>query len=155
MNWLIVIVQWLHVLLAIVWFGYAIAMFLFIKPVVDKLPEESQRDLNFRFGERTARAMPFIALGVLILGIVRGTVFGQVNSFNALTTAYGITFLVALLGTLALIFNGARNMGPAFSALRTTPDFAGTAVRLQRYAQFDLVLFTVVFSCMILMRFGL
>ncbi len=93
---------------------------------------------------------------VLLLGIVRGTVFGPINSLDMLFgTAYGITWLVALLTTLALIYNGARHLGPSYVGLKDAPDFPAAVARLQRLARIDVGLFLVVFTCMILMRFGL
>jgi two-component system, cell cycle response regulator len=63
--------------------------------------------------------------------------------------------LVALVATVALVVNGARNIGPGFEALRDTPDFPAAAASLRRYSTIDLGLFLIVFTCMILMRFGL
>lgn len=92
---------------------------------------------------------------VILLGIVRGTVFGPIDSIDALFgTAYGITWLVALVVSIGLVVNGARNIGPATTALKDAPDFAAAGARLQRFAQIDLVGFLIVFTCMILMRFG-
>ncbi len=84
-----------------------------------------------------------------------GTVFGPIDSIDALFgTGYGITWLVALLVSIALVVNGARNIGPASVAMKDAPDFAAAGARLQRFAQIDLVGFAIVFTCMILMRFG-
>ena len=154
MNWVQFVVQWLHVLLAITWFGYTIAMYFLVIPPLATLPEGQQRDINVRLGERSGRVMPFIALGVLLLGIIRGTFLGQVQSFDALTSAYGITWLVALVVTIAITVNGARNLGPGFLALKDAPDFAAAAMKVRGFARIDLVLFAIAFSCMILMRFG-
>ena len=66
-----------------------------------------------------------------------------------------MTWLVALVVSIALIVNGARNIGAATVALKDAPDFAAGGARLQRFAQYDLVGFAIVFTCMILMRFGL
>jgi putative copper export protein len=155
-NWLQFGVQWLHVLLGILWFGYALSMHFLISPPLMKLPEAQQRDAFFRLGEIGPRVFPIVAGLVILLGIVRGTVFGPIQSLDALFgTAYGWTWLVALITTVALVVNGARNVGPTTVALKDTPDFAGTVARLQRYSTIDIGLFLVVFSCMILMRFGL
>jgi putative copper export protein len=106
-------------------------------------------------GELAARAMPGVSVLVLVLGILRGTVLGPINSFEDLGTAYGITFLVALIVTLGLFYTGIRYVGPAYKALADEPDFEAAGARLRRFAQFDLVLFFIIFTCMILMRFGL
>jgi uncharacterized membrane protein len=152
-NWLQFAVQWLHVLLAITWFGYAISMHFFVAPALRALPEAEARATNWRLGEIGLRAFPIISALVLILGVLRGTVFGRIQSFEALTTTYGILFLIALLGTLGLIFTGARFIGPIMSGLRDAPDFGASMARLERISRIDLGLFAIVFTCMILMRF--
>ena len=92
---------------------------------------------------------------VVLLGIIRGTALGPIDSVQAaVTTTYGITWLVALAGTLALFFNGARYVGPGFAALADAPDFRAAGARLQVFTRIDLALFFVIFTCMILMRFG-
>ena len=155
MNWLQFAVQWLHVLLAIVWFGYSLSMSFLIAPALAKLPEGAQRDANFHLGQLGQRVFPIVAPLVILLGIARGTVFGPIDSIDALFgTAYGITFLVALVVSIALAVNGARNIGRATVALKDAPDFAAAGARLQRFAQIDLGGFAIVFTCMILMRFG-
>lgn len=155
MDWVQFIVQWLHVLLGITWFGYAIAMYFLVGPALAEMPEQQQRITNGRLGAIGARVFPMVGGLVLLLGILRGTVFGPIDSTDAvLGTSYGITWLVALAATLALFYTGARHIGPGFEGLRDAPDFPAAAARLRRIATFDLGLFAVIFTCMILMRFG-
>ena len=155
MNWLQFAVQWLHVLLGIVWFGYSLSMSFLVAPALARLPEGSQRDANFHLGQLAQRVFPIVAPLVILLGIIRGTVFGPIDSIDALvSTGYGITWLVALVVAIGLVVNGARNIGPATVALKDAPDFAAAGARLQRLARLDLVGFAIVFTCMILMRFG-
>ena len=156
MNWLQFAVQWLHVLLAILWFGYGLSMYFLIAPALRRLPEGAQREAGIHIAAIGQRVFPIVAPLVILFGIIRGTIFGPIDTLDALFgTAYGITFLVALLVSIGLIINGARNISPALSELKDTPDFAAIGARLQRYSQFDLVGFTIVFTTMVLMRFGL
>ncbi len=129
MNWLTFAVQWLHVLLGITWFGYAIAMYFLVSPALAELPEEQRRITNSRLGEIGKRVFPIVSVLVILLGILRGTVFGRIQSWEALTTTYGLIFVVALLGTLALIANGARNIGPQFEGLKDAPDYPAAVQR--------------------------
>ena len=155
MNWLQFAVQWLHVLLGILWFGYALSMYFLVAPALMELPESQGRITNARLGAIGARVFPFVAVLVVLLGIIRGTVFGPINSLEDLFgTAYGWTWLVALVATLGLLYTGARYIGPIFEGLKDTKDYAADAVRLRRVSQIDLGIFFVVFTCMILMRFG-
>jgi uncharacterized membrane protein len=153
--WLQFIVQWLHVLLGILWFGYALSMYFLIAPALMELPEEQGRLTNNRLGEIGARVFPIVGISVLVLGILRGTVFGPIDSFDVLFgTAYGWTWIVALLGTIAIFVTGATRVGPAFAGLKDAPDYPAAVARLRRLSAYDLGLFGIVFTCMILMRFG-
>lgn len=136
MDWLTVIVHWLHVLFAVTWFGGHIARVLLVEPAVRTLPEDSQAAF-YRYVEKygTRLYVPVI-IGVGITGILRGTVFGPVKSLDVLLgTPYGLTFLVAIGFGLVL-------------AVPTKPEWMN---RLHA----DWVAFLVVFSAMILMHFGL
>ena len=156
MNWVLFAVQWLHVLLGIVWFGYALSIYFLVSPAIVALPEPAQRETWGRLGALAARVLPGVAALVILLGILRGTVFGPIDSLDALFgTAYGLTWLVALIVTIGLIVHGARFLGPATEGLRDAPDLPKAAARVRRLATADLAGFAVVFTCMILMRFGL
>ncbi len=156
MNWIQFGVQWLHVLLGIVWFGYALSIYFLVSPAIVALPEPAQRDAWGRLGALAARVLPGVASLVVLLGILRGTVFGPIDSLDALWgTAYGLTWLVALIVTIGLMVHGARFLGPAIEGLKDAPDLARAAARVRRLATADLAGFAVVFTCMILMRFGL
>ena len=96
---------------------------------------------------------PIVSILVILLGILRGTVFGRIQSWEALTTTYGIIFVVALLGTVALIANGARNIGPQFEGPQGRARLPRRGPRTRAFTRIDLGLFGVVLTCMILMRF--
>jgi hypothetical protein len=128
-------------------------MHFLISPTLAQLPEDKGRITNSRLGEVGARVFPFVSLLALVLGILRGTVFGRIQSFEAVTTTYGIVWLVAMVLTIAIIMNNARFIGPTFAGLKDAPDYRGSIERLQSLTRIDLALFTVVFTCMILMRF--
>lgn len=154
MNWWQVGVQWLHVLLGIVWFGYALSMYFLVAPPLTKLPEAQQRQAFGVLADIGPKVFPIVAILVIVLGFVRGTFLGRIQSFSDLATTYGILWMVGLLGTLSLLFTGARWIGPGFAALRDAPDYAAAAVRLRNVSRIDLGIFFVVFTCMILMRFN-
>jgi uncharacterized membrane protein len=154
-NWFQFGVQWLHVLFGILWFGYNLSMAFLVAPPLASLPDEQLREIYRRLGEVGARVFPIVGALVVLLGIIRGTVLGPIKSVSdAFTTSYGITWLVALVATLALFYTGARYVGPGFAALADAPDFRAAGARLQVFTRIDLGLFFVIFTCMILMRFG-
>ena len=156
MNWIQFAVQWLHVLLGIVWFGYALSMYFLVGPALARLSEGSQREAYLNLGQVGQRVFPIVAPLVVLLGFIRGTFLGPIGSVDdVFGTTYGITWLVALLVSIGLIVNGARNIGPSTIALNDAPDFAAAGARYQRLALIDLGLFGIIFTCMVLMRFGL
>jgi len=135
-NWLTVIVRWLHVLFAVTWFGGHIARVLLVEPAVRTLPPESQTVFNRYIEKYGTRIFVPAIVGVGITGILRGTVFGPVKSFDVLFgTPYGLTFLAAIAFGLLL-------------ALPTKPAWMNRV-------HADWVAFLAVFTAMILMHFGL
>lgn len=155
MNWLQFAVQWLHVLLGIVWFGYSLSMYFLVSPPLRTLPEDQQREVFRRLAAVGPRVFPIVAVLVLLLGFIRGTFLGPINSISyAFTTTYGITWLVALVATVTLAYTGARHVGPSTAAMADNPDFAAATARMRSVTRIDLGIFFVVFTCMILMRFG-
>jgi len=151
-NWPTFIVQWLHVLMGIVWFGYALSMYFLIAPPLSKLPEGQQREAFGLLAEIGPKVFPIVAILVIVLGFVRGTFLGRINELSDLGTPYGFYWLIGLLGTLALLFTGARFIGPGFAGLRDAPDYPAAAARLRAVSRIDLGIFFVVFTSMILMR---
>ena len=134
MNWATVIVHWLHVLFAVTWFGGHISRVVLVEPAVRTLPESAQQQFN-RYIERYAtRIFVPVIIGVGVTGILRGTVFGPIKSFEALFgTPYGLTFLAAIaFGLLA--------------ASQAKPKWMPYA---------DYIAFFGAFTAMILMHFGL
>jgi hypothetical protein len=90
---------------------------------------------------------------VVLLGIIRGTVFGPIRSFSFLfTSAYGITWLIALLVSCLLIAWGAgwhdRVIGLVWEEDRLR---SGAVGRLRLGTIFEMTCFGLVLACMILM----
>jgi uncharacterized membrane protein len=168
MNWLQVTVQWLHVLLGIVWFGTVLYNALILIPAINPLPLGRQREFGRAIGERAFKVIRPVAIAVIALGILRGTVFGPINGLDDLTTAYGITWLVALAFAIAAYFWAETMIGPALERMNAIPEaqaigpdgqpsqqLADAVARVKRVSVLELGIFVVIFTCMILMRFGL
>ena len=164
MDWLVVVVQWLHVLLAILWFGNSLSLATVTIPAISRLPLVSQQQIGAQLGERGVRVFDIVAPAVIILGFLRGTVFGQIRDANALFgTAYGLTFLLALIVATATFLWGRYVIVPATRALAAAPvnpdgtptaELDAAVERAKRVTVLELIGFLVVFTCMILMRFG-
>jgi len=163
-DWLQFIVQWLHVLLGILWFGAALYTDVILIPAISAFSLEKQRELGAALGVRGTAVFRIVGPAIIVLGFVRGTVFGPIKSIDALTTAYGITWLVALVVALALYRWAFTTYAGALKALTTvplapdgsaTPEVVAATERVKRLAVLELVFFFVIFTCMVLMRFGL
>ncbi|HEU5347634.1 MAG TPA: hypothetical protein VFU63_03375 [Ktedonobacterales bacterium] len=100
-----------------------------------------------------------VGLTVVLLGFLRGTVFGQLHSLDAVFgSAYGITWFFALLLGIGLILWGLLVLVPRTKALNTatSPEEYGAMVsKLKVLTLLELLGFVAIFTCMILMRFGL
>jgi uncharacterized membrane protein len=167
MDWLQFVVQWLHVFLGIFWFGAVLYGDFILIPAIVTLPIRTQRELGGAIGPRAARIIEPVGGLVILLGIIRGTVFGPIKSLDALTTTYGLTWLVALVAAVATFMWAKRVILPALERLNAigldevvnadgSPTAAFTAAidQVKRVTLLELIGFFVIFTCMILMRFG-
>jgi uncharacterized membrane protein len=158
MPWL-VITQWLHVFLGVLWFGGTLYINLILIPALLPLPREKQQEVAARISPLTTRVLRPTAILVIALGFIRGTFLGQLHSVEDVTGAtYGLTWLVALIGALALFAFTELVLDPAVSRLniaKEEADYTATLRRVQVVSVIQLLGFFAIFTCMILMRFGL
>ena len=168
MDWAQFVVQWLHVLLGIIWFGTVLYGALILIPAVSTMPLPRQREVAEAIGAQARRVITPVAGAVILLGILRGTVWGPIKSPADLATTYGITWLVALAFAIGAFIWGERVVIAAINRMNAIPeaeavgpDGQPSAVlvsaidRVKRVAVLELLFFFVIFTCMILMRFGL
>ena len=165
MDWLVFTVQWLHVLLAILWFGYSLSLATITIPALSKLPLIRQQEIGAQLGERGLRVIDVVGPTVIILGVIRGTLLGSIHDLNDLVeTAYGLTWLVALVVAIATFLWGRYVIVPATRTLArapltpegaATPELEAALARAKLVTVLELAGFMVVFTSMILMRFGL
>lgn len=168
MNWGQFIVQWLHVGLGVMWFGTVLYNAAILIPAISDMPLERQREIGNAISRQGNRVIRPVAAGVILLGLIRGTFFGPIQSLDALTSAYGITWLVGLTfavgaWTWAELVVGRSiermNAIPEAEALgpdgMPTPALTTVLNVVKRNAVLELGFFVVIFTCMILMRFGL
>ncbi len=165
MDWVVFGVQWLHILLGILWFGNSLVLAVVIIPALNHLPITAQREFGAYLGERGEQVFLVVGPAVILLGIIRGTLLGPIKGADILFgSAYGITWLVALVAAIATYLWGryaigsgvrAMNAAPLNSDGTATPELEAKLSRVKVIATLELVGFLVVFTCMILMRFGL
>lgn len=102
MDWIVVVVQWLHVLLGILWFGTVLVLDVIVLPAINRLPMIAQRDVSSAIEARATPLFKVVVPAVVVLGIIRGTVLGPIDGLDSLFgTAYGLTWLAALAATIA------------------------------------------------------
>lgn len=136
MLWANVVVHWLHVLGAVVWFGSYLITTLVILPASRRLPEETAAAFTQAALPMARRLVLPAILATGIGGLLLGTVFGPIRSLDALFgTTFGWTFLVGVVFGL-LAFYPAKP--PWLIRLRAEP-----------------IAFFGAFTAMILMHFGL
>lgn len=159
----VIVVQWLHVFLGIFWFGSTLYLNFVVIPAILKLSPEQAIAASKSISERSPRVITPVATLVILFGLLRGTVFGPVQSLNFLFgTAYGITFLISFLAAIATFLWGLLVLSREAAKLQVLPTNAkeqaaydATLGLVRIIALLELVGFFVVFTCMILMRFGI
>ena len=165
MDWLVVAVQWLHVLLAILWFGNSLSLATITIPAISRLPLVRQQEIGAELGVQGTRVIDVVGPAVIVLGFVRGTSLGPIkDADDLLGTAYGWTFLVALILAIGTFLWGRFVIVPATRVLSmapvnpdgsATPELEAALARAKTVTVLELLGFLAIFTCMILMRFGL
>jgi uncharacterized membrane protein len=157
MDWVLIAVQWLHVLGGIYWFGGVLFGNIALLPVVIKLPESVQRSFMLPFLEQANRIAVPVAIATITLGFIRGTILGRIHTLADLSTPYGIAWIVGLVAAVAVLALAVFYVAPAARRLVTSTEsgvsFAQAGRRLQLAAAADMLGFFVIFTAMISMRF--
>ena len=154
---LVQLVQWLHILAGIAWFGGYIFMTVAVWPVLLRRPVPEAHSFYLDLAQPIHKLMMISGSLVLLLGILRGTVWGILRSPEVIfNTLYGQTWFVALLLTLTLTVHGAVTARQYESRIWEGDQLRPDAARyLRNNNVFALVCFGLVLACMVLMRFGM
>jgi uncharacterized membrane protein len=151
--WPLVVLQWLHILFAIAWFGGSVTANFLIVPAAALLPAAEQAGWWQAFIARSVRYFAPVAGATIILGIARGIAAGVLST---LTTPYGLTWIAALILGIAIAIWGARVTNPAVAriAASTASDLADSVAAANRMGRIELGGFLIIFTLMIAMHFG-
>jgi putative copper export protein len=157
MTALAIVVHWVHVLGAAVWFGAQTFLFAALWPALLGRPVSEARALLQAVAPRMARIMAWTGPVVMVSGLLRGTLFGPLRSWQALVgTAYGHTFLVALALVGALTAYGGRARAGFATRLWDGDRYRpGAGAYLRRFGAGMVGTLAAIVGCMVLMRFGI
>jgi hypothetical protein len=163
-TWLIGTVQWLHVLFGTFWFGSVLTLTLVVVPALGHAAQPGKQMFVGMIQQRVHQLLPPVAVATILLGFLRGTIFGPITSLRAaFATAYGLTWTAALVISVATLMAGARGMGGGFTHLAamalTVSDESRAACdaqlrKIKVAGYLTMAGFLAIFTCMILMRFG-
>jgi uncharacterized membrane protein len=153
LQFLIILLQWLHVLFAMSWFGISLSFLLLIGPSAAKLSTDQQSAWWSSFAARAPRIFPAVAGATVLFGILRGLAVGV---WSFLGTPYGVTWVAALVLGIGLAVWGARFTAPAVERLAGSgpADLPANVARATRIGMIEQGGFLVIFTLMIAMRFG-
>ena len=154
---LTLLVQWLHILSGVTWFGGYILIDFALWPALLRRPAAEARMTFAALEKYMGPLMAASGSLVVLLGILRGTALGPIKSFGALLgTAYGVTWLIALVLALFLTIWGARwhdrLVGPIWDGDQVR---SGVAARLRTATIVEMTCFGAVLACMVLLGAGL
>ncbi len=154
MLWVLIALQWLHILAGIFWFGTAMTAHVVAFPAFSTFPPPTRRAIIEAFAARYGRLVGAVAGLTILLGILRGISGGVLN---VLTSPYGLTWTAAIvLGLGIAAFEGMR-ISPTVGKLIASSDAGQIQAlddRLASDGKVHLGGFLVIFSLMIAMRFG-
>jgi hypothetical protein len=112
------------------------------------------------------KVIPGAAIGVIVLGILRGTVWGRIHALDDVTTTYGLLWLTGLVLALITFAFAKVVIEPGIARInaidpdqasvdgRPNPALTAAVDGVKRATLIEFVLFLVIFTCMILMRFN-
>jgi uncharacterized membrane protein len=154
---LTLLVQWLHILSGVIWFGGYILIDFALWPALLRRPASEARMTFAALEKYIGPLMAASGSLVVLLGILRGTALGPIKSFGALLgTAYGVTWLIALVLALFLTIWGARwhdrLVGPIWEGDQVR---SGVAARRRIATIVEMTCFGAILACMVLLGAGL
>lgn len=152
--WLLAVLQWLHILGGIFWFGSVLTADFIVLPTLRSLSTETQEAFFRALLRRGPKIVGWVALGTITLGLIRGIAGGALGELLSL---YGVTWIAAFVVGSGLYLLGARVVTPAarrLLELSQGPNHETGMARLRRLTLTELAGFMLILGLMIAMRFG-
>jgi putative copper resistance protein D len=154
---LLILVQFFHVLGAIIFVGGNIFFAAVVWPDLLRRPAAEGQAAYTEYEKPVGFLMAAAGHLLLWLGLLRGTYFGPIQSWDALIhTGYGHTWLTAIVLFIVLMGYGGsqrvRLRQRIWDGDRVRPD---ARAYLRRYHTITFTLLFMILGLMIMMRFGL
>jgi uncharacterized membrane protein len=119
------IVQLIHIAGGAAWFGGSLFANAVVIPYVGRQSVERRRELIGGLILGPERVMIAAALTAVVSGLVRGIVFGRIQSVDVFGTPYGIVWLASVVVAILVFATGGRVTSPAARALRDDDGIRG------------------------------
>jgi copper resistance protein D len=157
MLWGHVIVQWLHVLLAVLWFGGTMFMALVVAPTLTTASAQAQEEIGAQIAQRMKKLFAPVGGLTILFGILNATFFGPIQSWDALWgSSYGVTVVVAVVLGIVLVVFGAGIGNKAATIANAPPEQRGSIIRqVMGMSKLQLLMFFVAFTLMVLLRYSI
>ena len=152
--WLLAILQWLHVLCGIFWFGSVPTADFIVLPTLRSLGAPMQQAFFRAFVNQGPKLVAGVAGATILLGLIRGIAGGVLDR---LSSPYGLTWIAAFIVGSSLLYLGLRILTPAgrrLAEMPPGPEFEAALVGVKRLTITELAGFMVILALMIAMRFG-
>lgn len=160
MIWGTYVLEWVHILLAIFWFGSALYANLILAPAMMRVGPGTRSELFAAMSGPVSVAFTWVGYLTVTAGLIRGTVFGRVQTVDVLFgTRYGVVWLIAFAVGLFLALWSHLVLVPMARQLGTPrPAAAADAVVVARPNPIPVIVemvgFFVLFTLMIVLKFS-
>lgn len=152
----LVVVHWLHIVSGVVWGGGLALFSLVVWPALLKQPAPEARALYLAMEKSAAPVLGAAGGLAMLLGILRGTWLGPVQSFGALFgTRYGWLMIVAFLTIFLLMGYGGSVRRRLDSQVWNGSNWQPGAARFVWRSNIVMLAgLGVILTCMVMLRLG-
>ncbi|WP_053959987.1 hypothetical protein [Sulfobacillus thermosulfidooxidans] len=148
------ILQGLHVLFGVLWFGGSIFSTFVVIPATSKIDATHANPFMAIYAKLAERYMTPVSTLAIIFGIILGF---PLHAWSNIGHTYGNTYLIAFVVSLLVywwgIFMIGRNIKKGLAHGFGTPEFRAITNRVKKYAGIELLGFFAIFVLMVLLSF--
>lgn len=152
---MVMVLQGLHVLFGILWFGGAVYGTFVVVPAANKIDPVHANAFTASYGKFAEKYMMPVSILTLVFGIILGF---PLNAWASIGTTYGTTYLIAFLVALVVFFWGLLMIAPLAKRLngvgQGSPEFVVIVDKLKKYGSMEMLGFLILFIFMVALRFN-